>query len=186
MTSQIVEINDVMVTPVKRLRKLLISQVSVVLLLTLIIAGSFLSDVFLSVQNFLNILWAVSVLGIVALGQTMLIIACRFDMSVAYSVGLCGIVTIVLQSHGSSLLISVLFGLICGFVVGFVNGVICVSTGANPFLVTLGTGTLIYAISLAITKSKTMYTSVDSFSTLGRGKFSELFGSHFYFTGIYS
>lgn len=153
-----------------RLSKLIRSQVSVVLLILLIIAGSFLSDVFLSVQNFLNIMWAVSVLGIVALGQTMLIIACRFDMSVAYSVGLCGIVTVVFQSHGSSLIVSIIAGLLSGLGVGLINGLICVTTGANPFLVTLGTGTMIYAISLAITKSQTMYTTIESFSFLGQGK----------------
>ena len=71
------------------------------LLIVLLIAGGSLSDVFFTPQNLLNILWAVSVLGIVALGQTMLLITCNFDMSVACVVGLSGIVTVVVAGRGA-------------------------------------------------------------------------------------
>ncbi len=46
-------------------------------------------------------------------------------------------------------------------------------TGANPFLITLGTNLLVYALSLSLTKSKTLYATSAGFSALGRG---ELFG----------
>jgi len=149
-------------------------QVALILFIILIVIGSVLSDVFLTPNNLLNILWAVSVLGIVALGQCILIIACRFDMSVAYSVGLCGIITVVVQNHGVSLFPSVIIGLLSGLLIGSVNGLICVRTKANPFLVTLGTGIFMYATSLAITKSQTVYTPIDDFKLLGRAK---LFGT---------
>ena len=148
-------------------------QIALILLLIMIIAGSQLSDVFLSSKNLLNIVWAVSVLGIVALGQCVLIIACRFDMSVAYSIGLCGVVMVVIQNAGMPWVASVLVGVFVGLLVGALNGLICVGTNANPFLVTLGTGTLIYATSLSITRSKTVYTPFDAFTDIGRGK---LFG----------
>jgi ribose transport system permease protein len=149
-------------------------QVALILFITLIVIGSILSDVFLTPNNLLNILWAVSILGIVALGQCILIITCRFDMSVAYSVGLCGIITVVVQNHGVSLFPSVIIGLLSGLLIGSINGLICVRTKANPFLVTLGTGICMYAISLAITKSQTVYTPIDDFKLLGRAK---LFGT---------
>ena len=153
--------------------KIVRDQIALILLLIMIIAGSQLSDVFLSSKNLLNIVWAVSVLGIVALGQCMLIIACRFDMSVAYSIGLCGVVMVVIQNAGVPWVTSVLVGVFVGLLVGALNGLICVGTNANPFLVTLGTGTLIYATSLSITRSKTVYTPFDDFTDIGRGK---LFG----------
>ena len=89
-------------------------QIALILLLIMIIAGSQLSDVFLSSKNLLNIVWAVSVLGIVALGQCVLIIACRFDMSVAYSIGLCGVVMVVIQNAGMPWVASVLVGVFVG------------------------------------------------------------------------
>ena len=155
------------------LLKVLREQIALILLVSLFIAGSLLSEVFLSWNNLLNIVWAVSVLGIVALGQCVLIIACRFDMSVAYSLGLCGIVMVVFQNIGLTWYLSIIVGIFVGIIVGLLNGYICVSTGANPFLVTLGTGTLIYSLSLTITRSKTVYTPFPDFTDIGRGK---LFG----------
>lgn len=165
-----------------RTLKIIREQTALVLLIFLVFIGSQVSDVFLTGQNLLNIIWAVSVLGIVSLGQCILIIACRFDMSVAYSLGLCGIVMVVFQNLGIPWLISVLIGISTGFFIGAVNGMICVKTGANPFLVTLGTGTLIYAASLTITKSKTVYTPFDEFTEIGRGK---LFGVVHYSVAIF-
>ena len=101
------------------------------LLIVLIVAGTLLSDVFLTPRNLLNILFAVSVLGVVALGQTMLLITGNFDMSVSYVVGLSGIVTVLAQIAGLGLAGSVLAGLGVGLGVGIVNGLLVVRTGAN-------------------------------------------------------
>ena len=146
---------------------------AVMLLIVLLIAGGSLSDVFFTPQNLLNILWAVSVLGIVALGQTMLLITCNFDMSVACVVGLSGIVTVVSQVAGLGLVGSILAGLMSGFAIGFLNGILVVATKANPFLITLGSNSLAYAIALTITHSRTLYTTIPTFNILGRGR---LFG----------
>ncbi len=160
-----------------RTKTFLISNPALVILVGMIIAGTLLSPVFLTAQNLLNILWAVSVLGIIALGQTVLLITGNFDMSVAYVVGLSGITTVLAQLAGADLFISVLLGLLAGVVVGLINGVIIVLTKANAFLITLGTSILIYSINLVLTQSKTWYASIDAFLILGRGK---LFGGIYY------
>jgi ribose transport system permease protein len=143
------------------------------LLLVLIIAGSLSSDVFLTPRNLLNILWAVSLLGIVALGQTILMLTARFDMSVASVIGLSGIVTVLAQIGGFDAYSSVALGLASGALVGFCNGALVLATGANPFLVTLGTNLLVYSLALSLTQSKTLYATVPEFKMLGRG---QLFG----------
>jgi ribose transport system permease protein len=140
-----------------------------VLLALLLVVGSLLSDVFLTRDNLLNILWASSVLGIVALGQTILLITCNFDMSVAYLVGLAGIVIVLVQELG--LVPSIVVGiLVAGGGAGLLNGGLAVITRANPFLITLGTGMLMYALSLTLTQSSTLYSNIPSFATIGRGQ----------------
>jgi ribose transport system permease protein len=139
----------------------------------LVIAGSFLSDVFLTPRNILNILWAVSLLGIVALGQTILLLTARFDMSVAGVVGLAGIVTVLAQINGFGLYASIAFGLGSGVLVGLCNGALVLATGANPFLVTLGVNLLVYSLALSLTESKTLTATIPEFTVLGRG---QLFG----------
>ena len=150
---------------------------AVLLLLALVVAGSLLSDVFLTPRNLLNILWAVSVLGIVALGQTLLLITCRFDMSVAGVVGLAGIVTVLAQLGGIGLVPSILLGLLSGAAVGLCNGLLVLATGANPFLVTLGTNLLVYSLALTLTQSRTFYATIPEFNVIGRG---QLFGTLHY------
>ena len=110
-----------------------------------IAVGAFSSDVFLTPRNLLNIMWAVSVLGIVALGQTVLLVTRNFDMSVASVIGLAGIVTVLAQLAGLGLAGSIAAGLLTGVVFGVMNGFLVVATGANPFLITLGTNALAYA-----------------------------------------
>jgi ribose transport system permease protein len=146
---------------------------ALVLLIVLIIAGGLLSDVFLTPRNLLNIMWAVSILGIVALGQTTLLITCNFDMSVAFVVGLAGIVTVLAQIAGLDLTTSMTLGLAAGIGIGLVNGLLVVYTGANPFLITLGTALIAYSISLMLTRSQTFYATIPEFNVLGRGR---LFG----------
>lgn len=149
------------------------NHTALVLLVVLVIAGSFTSEVFLTPRNLLNILWAVSILGIVALGQTLLLLTCRFDMSVAAVVGFSGIVTVLAQLNGFDLYASIAIGLAAGATVGLCNGLMVLMTGANPFLITLGTNLLVYALALSLTHSRTLYATAPGFNTLGRG---EIFG----------
>jgi len=153
--------------------RVLRNHTALILLVVLIIAGGLLSDVFLTSRNLLNIMWAVSILGIIALGQTVLLITCNFDMSVAFVVGLAGIVTVLAQIAGFDLFTSMALGLAAGVGIGMVNGLLVVYTGANPFLITLGTALLAYSVSLMLTRSQTLYATIPEFNELGRGR---LFG----------
>jgi len=150
---------------------------AIIFLIVLIITGGIFSPVFLTFQNFLNILWTVSVLGIVALGQTMLLITGNFDMSVAYTIGLAGITTVLAQITGADLFSSIFAGILVGGLVGLFNGIIIVLTKANAFLITLGSGILVYSVNLILTQSKTFYASIEEFLILGRGK---IFDSIYY------
>lgn len=143
---------------------------AVFLLVLFIVVGALSSDVFLTPRNLLNIMWAVSVLGIVALGQTVLLVTRNFDMSVASVIGLVGIVTVLAQLAGLGLIGSIVAGLLTGAIFGVMNGLLVVMTGANPFLITLGTNALAYAAALSLTHSKTLYTTVPAFNDIGRGK----------------
>lgn len=153
--------------------RLLRNHTALILLIVLVIVGGLLSDVFLTSRNLLNIMWAVSILGIIALGQTMLLITCNFDMSVAFVVGLAGIITVLAQIAGFDLVTSMALGLAGGVAVGLINGLLVVYTGANPFLITLGTALLAYSASLILTRSQTLYATIPDFNVLGRGR---LFG----------
>lgn len=60
---------------------------------------SFLSDVFFTVQNFVNILQQVSVTAIVAIGQALIIITGNIDLSAGSTMALGGVVAAFLHSR---------------------------------------------------------------------------------------
>jgi ribose/xylose/arabinose/galactoside ABC-type transport system permease subunit len=147
-------------------------NIAFVLLITIGLLASLLSDVFLTPQNLVNILSAIAVIGIISLGQTMLIIAGNFDMSVASVLGFAGIVAVATQRLG--LLPSILLALVAGVIVGAVNGLVVTRARANPFLVTLGTQSFVYAIALMATQSKTLYSEIPEFNLLGQGRIGRI------------
>jgi ribose/xylose/arabinose/galactoside ABC-type transport system permease subunit len=75
--------------------------------------------------------------------------------------------------NGFDLYGSIAAGLAAGALVGLLNGGLVLVTGANPFLITLGTNLLVYSLALSLTQSKTLYATIPAFSVLGRG---QLFG----------
>ncbi|MDF3043094.1 MAG: permease component of ribose/xylose/arabinose/galactoside ABC-type transporter, partial [Thermomicrobiales bacterium] len=68
----------------------------------IVVIFSQLSPFFLTKNNFLNILVGVSILGIVAATQTMVIISRGFDLSVGSTVALAGVVTAEILNAGGS------------------------------------------------------------------------------------
>lgn len=147
-------------------------NIAFILLITIGLLATLLSDVFLTPQNLVNILSAIAVIGIISLGQTMLIIAGNFDMSVASVLGFAGIVAVAMQRFG--LLPSILLALLAGVIVGAVNGLIVTRAKANPFLVTLGMQSFVYAIALMATQSKTLYSEIPAFNILGQGRIGRI------------
>lgn len=152
------------------LRSFVQNQIVLLLMIVLILAGSRLSPVFLTPRNLYNILWAISVLGTVSLGQTLLLITRNFDMSVSMVVPFAGIVSVGAQLVGWGLWPSILIGLLAATLIGVLNGTIVVITKANAFLITLGMQTLVYAVALILTEARTWYTAIPEFGTLGRGQ----------------
>jgi ribose transport system permease protein len=141
----------------------------VFLLLAIVLIGGIFMPSFLKPSNLLNVLWAVSLLGIIAMGQTVLMITANFDLSSSYSIGLVGIVTTAAQIQGAGLWPSIFIGFGIAGLIGFINGLIVVKTKASPFLITLGMGALAYSASLVITESEVWYPTIEEFAWLGRG-----------------
>jgi len=119
----------------------------------------------------MSVAYGSSVLGIIALGQTMLLVTGDFDMSVAGVVGAAGIVALVVLPMG--VVPALLAGLLIGVLVGLVNGMIVIWTNASAFLVTLGMQLLLYGVGLMITQSRTIYGESPDFNWMGQ---AHLFG----------
>jgi ribose transport system permease protein len=129
-----------------------------------VVLFSLLSPYFFAWDNFLNILVAVAVIGIVAAPGTLLIVAGQFDLSVGSSAALAGIVMAsVAASHGLGLGILAAVGV--GLGAGAVNGYLVTVVGINPLITTLGT--LSALEGFAEVTSNGLSLSVNNFGGLG-------------------
>ncbi len=109
-----------------------------VVLLVLVAYFSVTSDVFFSGTNLRNVLLSISVMGILAAPATLLLISGNFDLSIASTAALCGVVAgVVMESQGP--VIGILAALGVGLLAGLVNGFLSSVVGIASIIVTLGT-----------------------------------------------
>jgi ribose transport system permease protein len=122
-------------------------------LVLLLAAASVLYPGFLSPANMGDILTQNSAVGIIAVGMTFVIISGGFDLSVGatYALGSTLFAGLTL-STGSPAVASVL-ALAGGLVLGLGNGLLVGRLGINPFVATLGTGSIISGLAYIYSNS---------------------------------
>ena len=115
-------------------------EVGVIAALILLVAFfSAIEPAFVSERNLRAILRVVSFVGIIAIGQTMLLIAGEFDLSVGSVAGLSAVVAAKLMTAAAlPVPVALLGGLATGALVGLVNGLVVVRLRIPAFIQTLG------------------------------------------------
>lgn len=116
---------------------------------------------FFQVASVSNVLDQYSVSGIMALAVVVPLSAGLFDLSVGYTMGLTGTVVAWLLANTSlALPVDVAIGVALGAGVGLANGVIVEIAGIDSLIATLGTGSIIGAITLGVTGDQTIARNV--------------------------
>lgn len=102
---------------------------------------------FLTGENFSLIIQQVVVVGTLAIGQTLIILTGGIDLSNGMIMALSSVLTtgFAVQS-GMNPLLAVLLGMLVCLAVGFVNGSLITGIGLPPFIVTLGTFNIAFAL----------------------------------------
>ena len=131
---------------------------------------SFLSPVFLTVSNFMNIALQSSALIIMGIGMSLAIASGGIDLSVGSVIALTGIIMGLMLTAGFSIVVSILAGLLIGVLAGVINGFIISKFKVTPFIATLATYTMLRAIALIISEGRPIYGFPVGFRFLGSGK----------------
>jgi fructose transport system permease protein len=140
-------------------------------LLALLLACAFFgsqADRFFTSQNFSLILQQIVVVGVIAIGQTLVVLTAGIDLS-------CGMVmalgSIVMASaavdHGMSTAAAVVCGMLVTTGFGLLNGALITFARLPPFIVTLGTLNIAFAITQIYSKSQTISGLPDGLVVLG-------------------
>jgi ribose/xylose/arabinose/galactoside ABC-type transport system permease subunit len=147
----------------------------------LVILGVFFSiatPVFLTLDNLMNVVRQVSILGIMAVGMTMVIVSGEIDLSVGSVYGMSVVAMSVLMTHGVPIWISILAALAIGSAAGITNGVLVTWLRVPALIVTLGMLNMARGVAMIINGGMVVPLiprlikdpALEAFIFLGRGR----------------
>jgi ribose transport system permease protein len=159
----------------QKIIEFLLKYNTLLIFIVLIIASSFISDVFFTSRNITNLLRQVSGIGIVSLGMLLVIITGGIDLSVGSIVAFAGVLSAYFLL---SMPFSIGIGLtiLTGFLIGSVSGYLVSVRRMAPFIATLALMTIVRGLGFIISKGTPIILE-DS------GQILKDFGSN-YFLGI--
>lgn len=144
---------------------------SYVALILLIILSRILQPIFFHPRNIFNLLLRFAPLGIVTIGQFLVILGGGIDLSVASLMATTNIIAAAGMSGRDELCLST--SLIClgvGALVGLTNGVLITKRGIPPFIMTLGMMILLQGIRFVWTKGAPFGTIPHLLRFIGTGR----------------
>lgn len=131
---------------------------SIVLIYGIIIliagAAAVFSDTFRTPSNMANILRQSIILGLLAIGQSLVILTGGMDISIDMIARVVALSIATLfaffESDPAFIFPLILLGIIIGIIIGGINGLLITRTHANPFIITFGVAFILRGVNLAI------------------------------------
>ncbi|MGI6162200.1 MAG: ABC transporter permease [Christensenellales bacterium] len=146
-----------------------------VILLGLVIILLIATPYFFQLNNALNIMRQVAIIGVMAIGQTMVIITGGIDLSVAMVVSLSGcMMTVLTTNHGWNAAAAIAAGLLVGVACGAINGLVVTKGKIPPFIATMGMSSICEGVALITTGGKTVTSTNATLNVLGRSEIASI------------
>jgi ribose transport system permease protein len=139
----------------------------IVALIAELVVFSLLSPYFLAVDNFNNIGRAMTIVGIAAIGQTVVIIAGGFDLSVGSVMAAAGMLAAYIVGAGGGTAVGLLAALAMGICVGLLNGTVTSYLRINPLITTLATLAIVRGVAFVISGGNAEVVSNTLFLGIG-------------------
>jgi simple sugar transport system permease protein len=157
---------------VPRLRELALLPALAVLL----IIGAVVNESFLTTSNLISILGASAALALVVLGESLVLISGKFDLSLESTVGIApavGALLVIPSGFGTEwpAFAGIAVILVVGAVIGVFNGFLIVKLKLNAFIVTLAMLIILRGLLVGATEGKTLFDMPEAFFTLATATF---------------
>ena len=144
-------------------------------LAVLLVVGAILNSHFLTVSNMTGIGQQVSALGVVVVGESLILLIGGMDLSLESTYGLAPMLAawliVPVAAFGDGLLLNPYLGIVIllavGAAAGLVNGLLIVKGRLNGFIVTLGMTILLAGIQDGIVKGQAPFNLPTAFGYLG-------------------
>lgn len=154
---------------INALKKSNMTAMGVVLILMIIIA-SVMSPYFLDIYNLQALVRDLAFIGMIGIGQSLLLLIGELDLSVGKIASLCGILAgMMMVNYGFNPYLSLVIALILGLVFGAINGLIITKLRLNSMVATIGMQGVYGGINLVLTKGKAITGIPESIYIFGKG-----------------
>jgi len=140
------------------------------LLFVAFVVNLFFKVNFFKFSNLFNVARSFSILGVVSIGQALVIISGGLDLSVGSVISTSDVLAAILMDGQNSRVIPV--SLLCiavGALIGMFNGVLVTKRGVPPFIATLGTSIILVGTRLIFTKGSPKGNIPDALRYIGIG-----------------
>ncbi len=127
--------------------------------ISLVVLGILLSvftEYFATAKNIINVIRQASYYGMMAVGMVFVLSQGDIDLSVGSMYNLTSVIMAFLLQKGWSINIVFPIGLLVGSFLGFINGGLSVTLRLPSMIVTLGTMTMFYSLSLVVSSARTI------------------------------
>ena len=138
-------------------------------LLLMIVIMSFVSDVFLTTGNIINVLRQVSINGILAVGMTFVILTGGIDLSVGSVVAVTSVIAGNLLEKGFSLPLTLGASIGAALLFGVFSGVLIAYAGLPPFIATLAAQTIGRGFALVYSDGRPYMIAHEAYKAIGKG-----------------
>ncbi len=157
--------------------------VLIVIIIAICVVTAIVNPRFLRIQNIINIFQQISILGIVASGIGMLLVAGQIDISVGTQISFLGMfLAMVIQKMlglpegevpawraALGIPLAVIGTFAVGFLLGLLNGIVVIKSKASSFIITLGFQ-VVYSGAALLLSGGASYMLFGEFELLGRGR----------------
>ncbi|MFD1927480.1 ABC transporter permease [Sporosarcina siberiensis] len=134
---------------------------TIVLMIAIIIYFSFISDAFLTYNNFSDILRSISIVTLLALGVTFTLVVNGFDLSVGSTMSLSTVITASLMVwYDLPLWLVLILPILVGVLVGMFNTLLIVVIGIPDLLATLSTMYIVAGLHRTYTEGYSIYNNM--------------------------
>lgn len=142
----------------------------IIALLVMIVIFSFLTPHFFTPKNFENILISASLMGLVAVGESMLLIGGLLDLSPGAVAAFSGVLASMLLSWGFGPVTTLVIAVLSGVFIGILNASIVNGLKINAFIATLATQSILRGFAYILCAGRPVFVGDETFLKLGVGR----------------
>ncbi|MDR1487198.1 MAG: ABC transporter permease [Deltaproteobacteria bacterium] len=144
-------------------------------LLIMVILASVSSPYFIDEYNLKALIRDLAFIGMIGIGQALLLLIGELDLSVGKIASLCGVIAgMLMVTAGLNPYLSLALALALGVALGSINGLIITKLRLNSMVVTIGMAGVYGGVTLVLTKGKAVTNIPDVIHFLGKGNLGPL------------